>query len=145
MAASGRKKHQDIKPEFIIKVPAQLVSAKMSEPQKFQLDLIERTNFNSFNGRKIANILNVNRNLLRSVLMPLDLISLRDMSDGSWHADTMYIYVGDGYQCQLEELVREQFDADEIQWIGCSEAKNILGMTEGENRSDVILFGGIKL
>jgi hypothetical protein len=140
MAANGRKKHRDIKPEFIINVPSQPVSGKISESQKFQLELIERTNFNSFNGRKIADILKENRHMWRSVLMPLDLISLRDMSAGSWHADTMYIYAEDGYQFQLEELVREQFDADEIQWIGGSDAENILGMTEVENRSRVILF-----
>ena len=140
MATSGRKKHRDIKPEFIIHVPSQPVSRKISKAQQFQLELIERTNFNSFNGRKVADILKENRNMWRSVLMPLDLISLRDMSDGSWHADTIYIYAEDGYQIQLEELVREQFDADEIQWIGGSEAENILGTTEVENRSHVILF-----
>jgi hypothetical protein len=52
----------------------------------------------------------------------------------------MYIFAEDGYQLQLEELVREQFDADEIQWIGGSEAENILGTTEVGNRSQVILF-----
>jgi hypothetical protein len=140
MTASGRKKHKDIKPQFIINVPAQPVPGKMSEAQQFQLELIERTNFNSFNGRKIVGLLKENQKMWRSVLMPLDLISLRDMSDGPWHADTMYIYAEDGYQFQLEELVREQFDADEIEWIGGSEAENVLGTTEVEDRSQVILF-----
>lgn len=74
-----------------------------------------------------------------AVLMPLNLISLRDMETGRWHADTLYIYVEDGYQFQLEELVREQFNADEIQWIGGSDAEDILGTTEVEDKSDVIL------
>jgi hypothetical protein len=75
MAAGGRKKHRDIKPEFIINVPSQPLSGKMSEAQQFQLELIERTSFNSFNGRKISDLLKENRKMWCSVLMPLDLIS----------------------------------------------------------------------
>jgi hypothetical protein len=71
--------------------------------------------------------------------MPLDFISLRDMQNGSWHADTLFIYPEDGYQFELEELVREQFKADEIQWIGGSDAVDMLGTTEVEDKSYVIL------
>ena len=140
MTASGRKKRSEIKPDFIIKVPPQPASGRISEAQQVQLDIIERTNFNSFDGQKIAGLLKENRDLWRAVLMPLDLISLRDMADGSWHADTLYIYVDQGCQVRLEELVREQFDADELQWIGNSEAEDILGTTEVEDRSQVILL-----
>src|SRR4030095_2759085 len=118
MTESGRKKRNEIKPEFIIRIPPEPASGKITEAQQIQLEIIERTNFNSFNGQKITRLLKENRKLWRAVLMPLDLISLRDMPDGVWHADTLYIYVDDGFQVQLEELVRDQFDADEIQWIG---------------------------
>jgi len=140
MTASGRKKRNEIKPEFIIRVPPQPAFGKISAAQQVQLDIIERTSFNSFDGQKISRLLKENRDLWRAVLMPLDLISLRDMPDGSWHADTLYIYADDGCQFKLEELVREQFDADEIQWIGSSEAEDILGTTELEDRSPVILL-----
>jgi hypothetical protein len=140
MTASGRKKRSEIKPEFIIKVPPQPAPGKISDAQQVQLDIIERTNFNSFDGQKISRLLKENRDLWRAVLMPLDLISLRDMPDGTWHADTLYIFVDDGCQFKLEELVREQFEADEIQWIGGSEAEDILGTTELEDRSSVILL-----
>lgn len=74
-------------------------------------------------------------------MMPLNLISLRDMEENRWHADTLYIYVEDGYQFQLEELVREQFKADEVHWIGGSSAVDILGVSgEGiEEMTEVIL------
>jgi hypothetical protein len=101
--------------------------------------VIAQTNFNFFEGRKIVGLLKENHRMWRAVLMPLDLISLRDMEEGTWHADTLYIYPEDGYQFQLEELVREQFNADEIQWIGGSTAVDMLGTTEVEHKSQVIL------
>ncbi len=141
MAANNKKRRvrRDIQPTFIISNTPQPIIKKISEVQQIQLDIIAQTNFNFFKGKKIAELLKENHRMWRSVLMPLDLISLRDMANGHWHADTIYIYPEDGYQFQLEELVREQFDADEIQWFGGSEAENILGTTEIENRSHVIL------
>ena len=133
------KKRSDIKPTFMISTLSQHVSKKISEAQKIQLDIIAHTNFNFFEGKKISELLKENHRMWRAVLMPLDLISLRDMEDDTWHADTVYIYPEDGYQSQLEELVREQFNADEIEWIGGSSAMDMLGMTEVENKSDVIL------
>src|SRR6266508_4910666 len=133
------KKRSDIKPTFMISTLSQHVSKKISEAQKIQLDIIAHTNFNFFEGKKISELLKENHRMWRAVLMPLDLISLRDMEDDTWHADTVYIYPEDGYQSQLEELVREQFNADEIEWIGGSSAMDMMGMTEVENKSDVIL------
>jgi hypothetical protein len=135
----GRKKRSDVKPTFIINTSPQQTSKKISDAQQFQLDVIAKTNFNFFDGRKIVELLKENHKMWRAVLMPLDLISLRDMEDGRWHADTLYIYPEDGYQFQLEELVREQFNADEIEWIGGSSAIDILGTTEVEHKSQVIL------
>jgi hypothetical protein len=133
------KKRSEVKPTFIIGAPPEPVAKKISEAQQIQLDVITRTNFNLFDGRKIADLLKENHRMWRAVLMPLNPISLRDMEDGWWHADTLYIYPEDGYQFQLEELVREQFNADEIGWIGGSEAMDMLGTTEIGDRSCVIL------
>ena len=72
-------------------------------------------------------------------LMPLNLISLRDMDDGHWHADRLYIYPEDGYQFKLEEIIKEQFDADDVRWISGPEAVDVLGTTEVEDKSYVIL------
>lgn len=136
----GRKrKRSDVKPTFIIGTSPQRTPKKISEAQQIQLEIIARTNFNFFDGRKIAELLKANHKMWRAVLLPLDFISLRDMDDGWWHADTLYIYPEDGYQFQLEELVREQFNADEIEWIGGSTAADMLGTTEVEDKSYVIL------
>jgi hypothetical protein len=133
------KKRSNIKPTFIIHAVSQHISKKISDVQNIQLDIIAYTKFNFFDGRKISELLKGNHRMWRAVLMPLDLISLRDMEDGTWHADTVYIYPEDGYQSQLEELIREQFNADEIEWIDGSSAVEMLGTTEVENKSHVIL------
>lgn len=134
-----RKKRSDIKPTFRIEILPEQTSKSISEAQNIQLDIIAHTNFNFFEGRRIADLLKENHRMWRAVLMPLDLISLRDLESGRWHADTLYIYPEDGYQFQLEELVREQFNADEIGWIGGSRAVDMLGTTEVEEKSYVVL------
>ncbi len=138
-SSKGRKKRSEVKPVVIIRALPQQTSKKISEAQQIQLDIIAHTNFNFFEGKKIVELLKDNHRMWRSVLMPLNLISLRDMEDGRWHADTLYIYPEDGYQFQLEELVRDQFNADEIEWIGGSSAADMLGTTEVKDKSYVIL------
>jgi hypothetical protein len=113
---SGKKK--DVKIEFTISPVLQQVEKKISEAQNFQLEVIARTNFNLFNGRAIATWLRENHRMWRAVLLPLDFISLRDMDDGNWHADTLYIYPEDGYGFKLEEIMKEQFHADETHGLG---------------------------
>jgi len=134
---SGKKK--DIKIEFTVSPVLQQVEKKVSEAQNFQLEVIAKTNFNSFNGRAIAVWLRENHRMWRAVLLPLDFISLRDMDDGHWHADTLYIYPEDGYQFKLEEIMKEQFHADETQWIGREDAMDMLGTSEITDTSYVIL------
>lgn len=136
----GRKAHIPEMVSLESLVP-QKDSRKMSEAQKFQLELIARTNFNFCNGKRVAELLKENHKMWRAAMMPLDFISLRDMEDGSWHADTLYIYAEEGWQFSLEELVREQFQADEIHWIGGSSAADMLGSSGYgiEQKSSVIL------
>ena len=131
------------KKEPVVEAPKKVVprkpSAKISKAQKFQLDLIARTNFNFFNGKKIVELLKENRRMWRSVLLPLDVLSLRDLEDNWWHADTLYIYAEEGWQHSLEELVREQFHADEVHWVGGSSVADMLGVSILERTSNVIL------
>ncbi len=133
------KKRPAVKIEFVINpVPPESVK-KISDAQQIQLDIIAKTNFNLFNGRKLAAWLKENHKMWQAVLLPLNLISLRDMADGYWHADTLYIYPEDGYQFKLEEVLREQFAADEVRWIGGESAGDMLGTTEVDDKSYVIL------
>ena len=133
------KKRSDIKPVFFISAEPKQSFKTIGNAQEMQLDVIAKTNFNFFDGRKIAAWLKENRRMWRAILMPLNLISLRDMEDGHWHADMLYIYPEDGYQFKLEEIIREQFNADEVRWISDSEAVDVLGTTEVADKSYVIL------
>ena len=116
-------------------------SKKISKAQKFQLEVIARTNFNFCEGRKVAELLKENCRMWRAALMPLSLISLRNLEENSWHADTLYLYAEEGWQYSLEELAREQFNADEVHWIGGSSAGRDLGISNPEmaKKSNVIL------
>ena len=133
------KKRKDIKMEFVISPVPQEPVKKISQSQQIQLDIIAKTNFNFFDGRKIAEWLKENHKMWRAVLLPLNLISLRDMDDGHWHADTLYIYPEEGWQFKLEEIMKEQFHADETQWIGGESAGDMLGTSEVDDKSYVIL------
>lgn len=135
---SGKKK-REVKVEFTISPVLQQAEKKISEAQQIQLDVIAKTNFNNFNGREIAEWLKENHKMWRAVLLPLNFISLRDMDDSHWHADTLYIYPEDGWQFKLEEIMKEQFSADETRWINGSEASDMLGISEVEDKSYVIL------
>ena len=138
-SSEGGKKRKEVKIEFIINpVPPEPVK-KISEAQLMQLDIIAQTNFNLFNGRELAKWLTENHKMWRAVLLPLDFISLRDMEDGHWHADTLYIYPEDGWQFQLEEVLQEQFNADEVRWIGGENAGDMLGTSEVDDKAYVIL------
>ena len=112
---------------------------KISETQQIQLDIIAKTNLNLFNGRRIAEWLRKNHKMWRAVLLPLDFISLRDMADGHWHADTLYVYPEDGWQFKMEEITKEKFGADETQWIGGESAGDMLGTSEVDDKLYVIL------
>ena len=133
------KKRKDIKMEFVISPVPQEAVKKISDAQQMQLDIIAKTNFNFFNGRKIAEWLKENHRMWRAVLLPLDFISLRDMADGHWHADTLYIFPENGWGFELEEIMREQFQADETSWIGGEKARELLGTSEVDDKLYVIL------
>ncbi|MDQ3004283.1 MAG: hypothetical protein M3R47_02695 [Chloroflexota bacterium] len=133
------KKRKDIKMEFVISPVPQEAVKKISDAQQIQLDIIAKTNFNFFNGRKIAEWLKENHRMWRAVLLPLDFISLRDMADGHWHADTLYIFPENGWGFELEEIMREQFQADETSWIGGETAGELLGTSEVDDKPYAIL------
>ncbi len=133
------KKRRDVRMEFIIPSEPQLPEKKISEAQQIQLDIIAKTNFNFFNGKRIAKWLRENHKMWRAVLLPLKFISLRDMADGHWHADTLYIYPEDGWAFELEKVMREQFGADETSWFGGDSAADMLGTIDVADKSYVIL------
>lgn len=101
---------------------------KITKIQALQLQVIALTSHNKCDGRRIYKLLLENRHLWRAVMMPpKQLFPLRDMEDGIWLADTLYLLPQEGKESELEDLVIEQFNADEISWIGSDQALDLLG------------------
>ncbi|MGA7193522.1 MAG: hypothetical protein WBW94_07800 [Anaerolineales bacterium] len=86
--------------------------------QELHLEIIAQTNFNNCDGIKIAKLLRENRALWRAVIIHgNEFLLLRELEKGDSMADTLYILAKDGYESQLEKLAKEQFEADEVQWV----------------------------
>lgn len=56
----------------------------------------------------------------------IDLIKLRDISEGHWNVDTVYILTTEENAEALEALARK-WDADEVDFIGADRAARLLG------------------
>ena len=113
----------------------------INEVQEIQLRLIELVEYNELDGKSVANDLRSNPTLWRaaildseSVVKPsrsdyvvaINLIKLRDLPEGIWNVDTLFLLPETGREKQLEALAR-QWNADEIGWYGGEEAAERLG------------------
>ena len=89
--------------------------------QEIQLELIRRTQFNAFDGERVAAALMAHRDLWESVLMDrfcfsnagglpsAGLIKLRDLADNYWNVDTLYILCPDAASArQLGEMAETE-------------------------------------
>ncbi len=95
--------------------------------QELQLELIELVDRNNCRGKKVAKLLRDNRHLWRAAIMPnKSLFPLRDMEDGDWSADTLYILPEEGQEAVLENLAK-RFKADEVTWISGEQSLEMLG------------------
>jgi len=85
--------------------------------------------FNSFDGERVADSLETHRELWRAAVMDDDqhgLIKLRDLADGQWNVDTLYLLSVEGREMELWSLA-ETWGADGLQWIGGDDAGELLG------------------
>jgi len=100
--------------------------------QKLQLELMRLASFNYFDGGKVVDDIVCNKGLWRGVVMDgepenkrINLIKLRDIEDGLWNVDTVFILPEEGRERELEELART-WGADEVGWITRKEAQDRL-------------------
>jgi hypothetical protein len=110
----------------------------LSVAQRLQLDLMRLATFNHFNGDRVVDDLLANRDLWLAALMMRpagpsfdfipNLIPLRDLSDGGWNVDTLYILARPGQKAALERLARA-WQADELAWLEGEEAAQALGVS----------------
>lgn len=104
--------------------------------QDLQFALIEQASFNSFDGSAVVASLKAHPGLWRGAIMKRDdLIPLRDIPNGYWNVDTLYILPVLGKESELEELASE-WNADEISWLGGEQACGALGSYSPEGRAN---------
>ena len=107
---------------------AQTPKLKISKIQDLQLQIIGLTSHDSCSGKKIERILRQNHHLWHSVFMPSNqLYPLRDMEYGVWSADTLYVFVREDKEDELEQMMKKQLRADVINWIGSDKTMDLLG------------------
>ncbi len=94
------------------------------------MKLIEKTDFNAFDGRRIAADLRAHQDWWRACLLtrdsPSDLVCLRDLDGNHWNADTIYILSSDTNNAALEELANG-WVADTVQWLSAKSADFRMG------------------
>jgi hypothetical protein len=89
--------------------------------QEIQLELIRRTQFNAFDGERVAAALKAHHDLWEAVLMErfglsqparlprAGLIKLRDLAGNYWNVDTLYILCPDAARArQLREIAETE-------------------------------------
>ena len=115
---------------------------EVNEVQMLQFKLMIHASFNVFNSEQVVHDLLEHKDLWRGAVMwradyffdekdlgreLINLSCLRDIEDGHWNVDTLYILGREGKEEELEKLARE-WDADEISWITGEDADRMLGI-----------------
>jgi hypothetical protein len=99
--------------------------------QELQLELMKLSSFNNFNGEQVVKDLIENKNkwigCIWGRFVFFDLLPLRDISQGIWNTDTLYILTQKENIKFFEEKAKE-WQADEFGWV--EEIKNEKGNTK---------------
>jgi len=122
--------------------------ALLSRPQKLVLMLMLDTEFNFFDPFRVVTDLLKNRHLWEGVVMTRgypwaefeddalqlngDLIHLRDISEGQWNVDTVYLTHRPENTDKLT-LLAETWEADEIESYSDDDAGSLLGITPSDH------------
>jgi hypothetical protein len=107
-------------------------------PQELQLALMRHASFNELDGNRVVRDLERRPELWAAALMSRDdLVSLRDLPDGEWNVDTLYVLSSGEDDAALEQLARA-WNADEVSWLGEEDAARLLGESPPEHRVLVV-------
>ena len=109
----------------------------MNRLQELHFELIREASFNQFDGPRVADALEQHPHLWQAVVMwredSGDLICLRDLPDGEWNVDTLYILSSGEDDAALESLALV-WEADEVSWLPDDEASPRLGWWPASKR-----------
>ena len=127
----------------------------MNKIQQLELEIIKNTEHNNFEGKRVAKDLEDNQFLWRGVIMDrmaiirvmssdkpfytagINLIKLRDIEQGIWNADTLFILSSESDDKKLEEMAKA-WNADEVSWISEEQANMWLG--GGKNKRVLMVW-----
>lgn len=110
-------------------------------PQQLQFELMKKASFNLFDGERVVGDLQEHPGLWRGAVMDreasepdsCDLIKLRDIGEGHWNVDTLFILPVPGKEDELFDLAADWFSADMV-WIGGKRAARLIGQYDPTNR-----------
>lgn len=126
----------------------------ISKIQRIQLNLLRESSFNDFDGKMVGDSLMEHRDLWIAFLLdrecygaasrmndqrekirkgepaglpicPIDTIRLRDLADGYWNVDALFVLPAPGKEDSLELLARRDWRADEIDWCDPLDAGSV--------------------
>ena len=93
----------------------------MNEVQKLELELVRHASFNNCDGPQVVADLEAHTDLWRGAVMTRvgfgELICLRDIENGHWNVDTLFISAASGKEDELEKLALRSWSADEVSWV----------------------------
>jgi hypothetical protein len=101
----------------------------INEFQGIQFTLMEKSSFNYFDGTRVVHDLRSHRRLWCAVVMDEgdgDLIKLREIGNGAWFADTLYILSSGADDGALARLAAH-WNPDARSWVSGSSAQKLLG------------------
>jgi hypothetical protein len=108
--------------------PGKPSAGALSAQQQLQLDLIRSSSFNLFDGDRVVRDLLERRDEWSAVLMDRDdLIKLRDLPDGHWNVDTLYVLARDPYSAHALSELAEIWHADTVDVYGAERTDDELG------------------
>lgn len=102
----------------------------MNEIQRLQFELMKAASFNQFDGDRVVSDLVGNEDLWQGAVMgsfeTCPLVCLRDIKDGNWNVDTLYI-LSSGVDDEQLEVLAGSWHPDEVSWLTEEEALDLLG------------------
>lgn len=111
------------------------------DPNEIMLTLVENGSFNCFDGRRTVEDLREHRELWDSVIFarPGFGITLRDMPDKTWSADTLYLLTDKARALDLVELANG-WQTDSLEIKKDKEVSSFLGSGRGDEQRVVLVL-----
>jgi hypothetical protein len=102
--------------------------------QELYLEMISRSKFNSFNGKRVVEDLLAHRDWWSSVIMDshAGLVHLRDLPDNRWNVSLMYIMAPNEEDAKQLEKLAETWNADTIEVMSEEDSDDLLGGCDDE-------------